>query len=125
MNECFCQLKIEDTTPECKKWLQETERFDFEEIMPLPYYSHAQAKKVWGCSGGLTCGSEESVMNVLRAGEEACFSTPWAPPSNLIKALSASFPGTVFELKYDEPGNKLFGLEIWENGELQPGSCHR
>ncbi|NIM99447.1 MAG: hypothetical protein GTO24_15665 [candidate division Zixibacteria bacterium] len=46
------------------------------------------------------------------------FDTAWSPPKPLIVKMSEMFPKLIFELKYEEPNDGLYGLFIVEGGEI-------
>lgn len=86
-----------------------------DEILEGEYEPKGRNKEyeLWGCKYGAMDPVLENCDNGL---VEYAFDTPWSPPTQFLLSVSRKFPTLLFDMKYDEPGNDIWGRVLVKNG---------
>jgi len=123
-NWCENILTIESPSDELQSYLQKNS-LSFEKIKPTPpellegsgWYDWRLTN--WGTKWDLEEEDQRNVAEQLVSDScefSAIFMTAWAPPCQVIAALSAMFPNDEFVLRYVEFGNGFAGTAHISNG---------
>lgn len=103
--------------------------FSYDEVIPQPpevlaSLEHSEGgdswyswrTENWGCKWDNT---KDMTHHEWEDKLEYHFSSPWAPPEPVMKALSEEFPHIIIAHAWDEPGVDFGGYRVWYQGEPQ------